>query len=242
MLDISTVMWKELRELLFPEGRLKGGLRNIAVMVGVAGVMFPLNAGRSWFDSWLTVYTACFPVILCLSFTADSVAGERERHTLETLLASRLPDRAIVLGKIFAISAYAFGVVMLCQPVAALAVNVAFGRGDFLFYRFEILASIVVIATVFSLLVSAAGVIFSMTAPTARAAAQRMIAPFLLLFALPGLVPLIAPKLGPSWKASLESFTPDRLVAVVAVTGAVAAAAMIVLAVARFKRHRVVLV
>jgi ABC-type Na+ efflux pump permease subunit len=34
----------------------------------------------------------------------DSIAGERERQTLETLLASRLPDRAILLGKVAAIT------------------------------------------------------------------------------------------------------------------------------------------
>ena len=33
---------------------------------------------------------------------ADGIPGERERHTLETLLASRLSDRSILLGKVMA--------------------------------------------------------------------------------------------------------------------------------------------
>ena len=47
------------------------------------------------------------------SLVADSFAGERERHTLETLLASRLPDRAILAGKLLVPVAVAWGAALL---------------------------------------------------------------------------------------------------------------------------------
>lgn len=240
--DIFTVMWKEWRELLFPEGRLMGGMRNVAIMLGVGGVLFPLNAGRPWFDSWLTVYVACFPAIATLNYTADSVAGERERHTLETLLASRLPDPAIVLGKILAIASYGFALVAAAQPVAILAVNIVFPRGGFVLYRPEIFASILVMGAIIPTLISAAGFLCSMTAPTARAAAQRMLLPFVAVVALPGLVPVIARKLDPSWTVSLAALTPGRIVTACALAGALVAGLTMAVAVARFDRRRVTLV
>ena len=50
---------------------------------------------------------------MIISFIGDAIAGERERHTLETLLASRMPDRAILLGKVIAIVLYAWGMGVL---------------------------------------------------------------------------------------------------------------------------------
>jgi ABC-2 type transport system permease protein len=43
----------------------------------------------------------------------DAIAGERERHTLETLLASRISDRAILLGKVIVTTGYAWGTALL---------------------------------------------------------------------------------------------------------------------------------
>ena len=240
--DILTVMWKEWRELLFPEGRMASGMRNVAIMVGVGGILFPLNAGRPWFGSWLTVYVACFPAIVTLNYTADSVAGERERHTLETLLASRLPDAAIVLGKILGIASYGYALVLAAQPAAILAVNIVFPSGGFVVYRPGILASILVIGAIIPMLISAAGFLCSMTAPTARAAAQRMLLPFLAVMTLPGLLPVVARKLDPSWTVSLAALTPERIVTACALAGALAAVLTTAVAVARFDRRRVMLV
>ena len=72
-------------------------------MIAVFGVFLPLQNGASWVTSPITmVYWAWMPLMLVTGVIADSFAGERERHTLETLLASRLPDRAILLGKVAA--------------------------------------------------------------------------------------------------------------------------------------------
>src|SRR5512135_723452 len=109
--DIFTTMWRDFREQFFSAGNRRGGWMNVAIMVGVAGLWFPLQTGREWFTSWLAVYTACFPIMTVVTLVADSFAGERERHTLETLLASRLPDRAIVLGKLLAAASYGWGLV-----------------------------------------------------------------------------------------------------------------------------------
>ena len=50
------------------------------------------------------VVWAALPITLAGAMITDAIAGERERQTLETLLTSRLPDRAILLGKVAAIT------------------------------------------------------------------------------------------------------------------------------------------
>lgn len=48
------------------------------------------------------VLLAGLPLVLSAIMIAESLAGERERRTLETLLASRLSERAILLRKMSA--------------------------------------------------------------------------------------------------------------------------------------------
>jgi ABC-2 type transport system permease protein len=237
--DISTVMWKELRELAFPEGRFRGGARNVIILIAISGVLFPLQSGPAWFSSWLTVYSACFPVILLLNYTADAFAGERERHTLETLLASRLPDRAILLGKVFAIVLYGWALVLVGQPLAVVSVNLAHRGHGLLFYTPAILSAIAGMSLLVSLLLSTTGVLVSLTAPTVRIAGQRMLIPFLLIYGLPGLLPLLTKLTG--WRPAFETWQPGWIVAGLGGVCAVIAAVLLAVAVHRFQRERLVL-
>jgi ABC-2 type transport system permease protein len=237
--DIGVVLRKELREIVFPDGRFQGGARNIFIIIGIAGVLFPLQAGPDWFRSWLTISTACFPIILVLNYTADAFAGERERHTLETLLASRLDERAILLGKVLAIVIYGWTLVLVCQPLATLAINLAHRGSGFLFYRPAILAAIVVMSLLVALLICAVGVLISLTAPTVRSAGQRMLVPFVAIFALPGLVPYLVQRM--HWERQVAQLTPGTVVIFLALVSAVASGTCLVLGIRRFTRERVVL-
>ena len=72
---------------------MRGGRFSLVILVGVFGVFLPLQSGAEWVQSPATVfYWGWVPLMLVGGAVADSFAGERERHTLETLLASRLPD------------------------------------------------------------------------------------------------------------------------------------------------------
>jgi ABC-2 type transport system permease protein len=59
-----------------------------------------------------------------------SVAGERERRTLETLLASRLDERAILFGKLLAARAYGWGLTLLSLLLGAASVSLAYGTAS----------------------------------------------------------------------------------------------------------------
>ena len=78
--------------------------------------------GASWKTVWIIAYMAN---VIALSVVPDSFAGERERHTLEKLLASRLADRSILLGKYAAAILYSlvFAVIVLALGIVTAVVT-----------------------------------------------------------------------------------------------------------------------
>lgn len=240
--DIITVMGKEWRELLLAKGSRKSSATNVLIFVGIVGLLFPLQTGPAWFTSWGTIFTACFPLMVVPMLMADTIAGERERHTLETLLASRLPDRAIVLGKIAATAAYGWAIVLLSQPVALLALNLFQGHGRLLFYTPPILLAIVVYVPIVGVLLAAGGVVFSLGAATVKEASQRVVIPFLLLVLPFAVIPLAMPYLRSDWRTGLLTLDGGQIALVLAGILIVADVGLLFAAVTRFQRTRLLAV
>ena len=95
--DVLAVAWKEWRELVKQRTTRVGGL----IMIFVFGISLPLNQKVSNFATpFQALSFAVVPFVLTIPIIADSIAGERERHTLETLLATRLTEADILLGKV----------------------------------------------------------------------------------------------------------------------------------------------
>jgi len=237
--DTATVVWKELREILFTDGRFQAGARTGVIFLGIAGVLFPLEAGPRWFSSWSTIFSACFPLMVVLNHGIDAFAGERERHTLETLLASRLDDRAILFGKTLAVVLYGWLLVVTALPVGMVAVNVVHRGAGFLFFRPAILASIVVLALLVALLSCAIAAVVSLGAPTVRAAGQRMAVPFAAMFSLPLGLPFLMRKL--HWEPTVAHLGPRLVVLLVAVACLLASIVTLAIGLRRFTRERLVL-
>jgi ABC-2 type transport system permease protein len=142
--DVWTVIWKEWRELLRHREGMRGGVFRLWIFVGVFGIFLPLQMGREWVDSpKLLMLWAWVPLFLVPRGVADAFAGERERHTLETLLASRLSDRAILFGKLGAGLSYGFGLAMIGVVLGLVTVNVVHGKGELRLYSPVVAAGIV---------------------------------------------------------------------------------------------------
>ncbi|MCX7683557.1 MAG: ABC transporter permease [Anaerolineae bacterium] len=185
MTDLVTVMWKEWKEILSWGGHR--GKLNLLAIVGAFGIFLPLQMGRAWVESPLMLaYWAWVPLFLVVSVTADSFAGERERHTLETLLASRLSDQAILLGKIGAAVGYGAGITWLSLLVGLATINLAYGKaGKLLLYPPAAILGIVGFCLLGAGLAATAGVLVSLRATTVRQAQQTLsIAILVLLFLL----------------------------------------------------------
>ena len=192
--DIITIMWKEARELFLQRSGLRGGWMGMIIMIAVFGVLFPLQSGPEWLSAPTTVLLwAWLPFILVNSVVADSFAGERERHTLETLLASRLSDRAILSGKLCSAIAYGWGITLLGVIVSLVTINIAYGAGEFLFFSPLIGLAILVLSFLIAWLAAGLGVIVSLRATSVRQAQQTLSMGFLILF-LPLLVLPLLPE------------------------------------------------
>src|SRR3990172_1795702 len=179
-----------------PRGRSK---MSLLVLLLIFGVVIPLQNGRDWVTSPLSAMVwAWMPYMWVYSVVADSFAGERERHTLEALLATRLSDRAILFGKLLAALAYGFTLTWAILLVSLVTVNVAERGGGFLLFS----PLMTVGALVFSILVSglsaSIGVLVSLRAGSVRQAQQWMSFGMLILF-----LPLMLIQFIP--KALLES-------------------------------------
>jgi len=175
--DVGTVLWKEWREVFNPlkGGAGRSGWLSMALSVAVFGIFLPLQSGRAWVESpQMLVYWAWVPLFLVSGVVADAFAGERERHTLETLLASRLSDTAILLGKLAAAISYGCLLTFAGLAVGAVTVSVAHGHGRFLFYPLLVVVGGVALCLLGAGLAASAGVLVSLRAPTVRQAAQTL--------------------------------------------------------------------
>ena len=158
MSDIWTIVWKEWIESIFPGGKLVslGPIFFIALL----GVIFPLIDRLGWLtlSTAMVLLSVFFPYYYILIYIGDAFAGERERHTLATLLASRISDRAILWGKVIATVCYIWGMAV----IASLAILI-----------FSLLAC---------LLASSGGILVSLHSATVRQAQQILAIGSLALF------------------------------------------------------------
>lgn len=239
--DIRTVVWKEWKEILSWGG--SRGKVGILIFVGVFGIFLPLQMGRAWVESPMVLaYWACVPLFLVTSVIADSFAGERERHTLETLLASRLSDRAILFGKVGAAVGYGVGMTWLSLLLGLVTANLAHGQGKLLLYPVTMGLGIVGLSLLGASLAAGAGVLVSLRAATVRQAQQTLsIAIMVLLF-----VPIFGAQALPvEWKARLfETFMATditHLVMIAVVILTLLNVGLLAAAKAKFRRARLIL-
>jgi ABC-2 type transport system permease protein len=172
MSDILTMVWKESKDVFF-----QGGWRSLIrplILVGVIGIYLPLQFGPRWVD--LTplgmLLLLWLPFFVIISFIGDAIAGERERHTLETLLASRMPDRAILLGKVVTTVLYAWGMGVLSLLLGLVLVDLIRTQGHWMFYPLDLFVDALVLILLVSVLAASAGVLVSLRVATARQAQQ----------------------------------------------------------------------
>lgn len=243
MRDVWIVARKEWLEIFDQLLRFKRGGWSVLLVILFLGVITPLQMGSAWLASPLMFfYWPLLTSSMTSTLIADAVAGERERHTLETLLASRLSDTAILLGKILAAVMYGYAFSLTNLVIGWIVVNVQHWEGTLLLMPMARLAALVSVIGAVALFISGLGVFVSLRAPTVRQAQQTfgiiilmfMMAPILLL----QLVPQVTQErvLQAATRVGLEATT-------LRIAAAIAASALLlnVMAIARFKRGKLAL-
>jgi len=236
MSDIMTMMWKESKELLF-----QGGWRSLLfplILLGILGAYLPLQFGLQWLalspgELFLILWIPFYVIIV---YIGDAIAGERERHTLETLLASRISDRAILLGKVLVTVGFAWGMALVSLLLSLMLVNLFRGNGSLTFYHpLDILLETLTLSLLTTFLGASAGVLISLCAATVRQAQQLLgVGSLVLIFG--GIIIL---QMLPTRFLSSLSYSQSLLlaIAVFAVLDAILLAASL----ARFQRSRLIL-
>lgn len=183
--DILTIARKDLREMLLQGGTLRRSMRSLLIMFVVFGIVIPVQAGPALIEEPFAILPfVVLALLLTSGMVADGIAGERERHTLETLLASRLSDRAILIGKIVAAIVYGCGFMLVGALVGLVVVNLAHSGGGILVYSPQALAILAGFGVLGAGLVACGGSLVALRAPTVRQAVQNMnLAIIVLIFA-----------------------------------------------------------
>ena len=241
--DIETMIWKEWKEYLFQRGSLRGGLLGVVIMLAVFGIFLPAQIGLAWVESPLLLgFYSWVPVFLVIAVIADSFAGERERHTLETLLVTRLSDRAILFGKVLAAILYGWGFAMLSLLLGLVTVNVTNDHGQLVLFSPTTALAIVGLSLLEAGLATNAGVLVSLRAATMRQAQQTLSAAMMIL-----LFPLLfgVQAMPAEWKVRLASALATGgfgwTAFVVAVVLILINAVLVLASMARFQRARLIL-
>jgi len=195
--DWRLVMANELRNLLGRLGRRP--LKRTAGVVVIFGLLLPLRFQAA--ANLPAFFAALMAFVPSRLVAIDAFAGERERGTLESLLALPLTDRGIALGKIAAATVYgaARGWLFVAIWLPAAAVLRAVGVLDAAAFpsAWVVVATIVAIALV---AVGAAvfGVWQSAAAPSVRAISEsggllRLMIIVAVFFVLPWFLGLLSP-------------------------------------------------
>lgn len=240
--DILTVAWKELREILaFGDSRGRSKFSMLLIIV-IFGVFMPLQNGREWVTSPVSVMVwGWMPYMWVYSVVADSFAGERERHTLEALLSTRLSDKAILFGKLLTAVAYGFILTWVILLVSLVTINVVFGGQGLLFFPFDMTIGALLFSILISGLSASIGVLVSLRAGSVRQAQQWMSAGMLVLF-LPLMFIQFVPK---GWMASIISVLKnvDLFTAAIWVVVALVAIELVLIAITMrmFQRSKLIL-
>jgi ABC-2 type transport system permease protein len=184
MRDAAAVAWKEWRELVGQSGF--GGWQGILLFLAAFGVVLPLMNGPAWVGSpAVALGWSWAPMFLVMTVIADAFAGERERHTLETLLASRLSERSMLFGKVAAAVAYAAALSGASLLLGLVTVNVAHRGSGLLLYPPPVLGTMAVLGLLGAVLVAAVGVLISLRAATVRQAQQTLGGAIMILLLAP---------------------------------------------------------
>lgn len=174
--DFATVVWKEWKEIVLERSVGGAGSFRPLFLIAVLGIFVPLRMGpERFFSAAGLLMPTFFSAIVITAVIADSFAGERERHTLETLLASRLSDHAILFGKIAASIAYGWLVSLSCILAGAITVNVMNWHGQILMFHEAASWLILLLGPpLVGGVIATSGVLVSLHAATVRGAQQTL--------------------------------------------------------------------
>jgi len=209
--NFQAMLWKEwlgIRSMFLPPNLFLSGIWGPVVLIIAFGVYEPINTGPDWISSPIMLFSSMILIPFCISgtITPDSFAGERERHTLEPLLATPLSDQVLLYGKLVfpAILGWTASMVALLVGIFA-ANNFSLSLTLFLSY-IDTLLFTGIGSLVFSIFITIIGVAVSLHALTVMQAQLKLVTAIFPLILLPAFL------IGPFSPIQLSSIASQYLV------------------------------
>ena len=238
--DIMTILWKESKGL-FKQGKSRSkAILILATPIFMFGIILPIQFREEWLSmAWSLAIALFTPLILIAPTICESFAGERERHTLETLLASRLPDRSILFGKMIISILYGFGMTIILLVMSLVVVNILVWNGKFQFYPLSILFADLGLAALFSGLMVTLGILVSLRSATVQSAQQMLMMIIVIpIFGLQAIIFLIPME---KTREFLGRFDLNQFLLIFMGILLLADVGLLLAAMSRFKRARLIL-
>lgn len=200
MSGARAMCWKELREIFMAEGRPAVQMAVAGVFDLFLGIGMPIAVANILLDSlglWPTVGVLCGGTVAVGAFMgfvgpmptiADAFAGERERHTLETLLAGPISDRSILWGKMAAQYTVVGAHVAVVSVAAGLTSALLLGLPGLLVLPAGLVGGGLA-AAVTSTFIVGLGILLSLRAPTVKKAQERIGYVMMPVFLIPAFGP-----------------------------------------------------
>ena len=243
--DLLTVLWKDSKGLFRVRGSRSRALLTILVPVVMIAIVLPIQMGEDWLTTaWPLMASIVIPLITVGTSIPEAFAGERERHTLPTLLASRLPDRAILFGKWTLGIAYGWAMTLITLLLSAVVVNIMHWDGRVMFYRADMALAHAGISLLFAGFIASLGVLISLRSATAQGAQQALISALLIPLMVVQIGPMLLLSVVPNGRDILRQITSLNFTHFALITAVVLLlmnAGVLLAAMARFKRARLVL-
>jgi len=244
--DILTVMWKERKGLFRQRGsRIRAALTMLVPVIMIV-IFLPFQIAEDWYNGYFSLIAAFIvPLLLVGTQIPESFAGERERHTLGTLLASRLPDRAILFGKMGLVVLYAWVVTIIALLLSIVTVNIAHWTGQVVFFTPIVALANIIISLLLAGMMASLGILISLRSSTVQGATQALLGITLTPIILLQIAGLVVIEIRRDWLDSIiEMFSAIEPLYTILIVVAVLLLIFIVLfwiVMLQFRRDRLIL-
>lgn len=237
--------WKQLQAELFARDHWRAGILPALLFVGAFGIFEPWRIGPSWMESPIMLFSfvALLPLTTVATVAPDSFAGERERHTLDTLLTTPLPNYALLIGKIGPAAGYGWTTTLVSMVLGLVTINLLYAQGEILLYSAGLTVGMLGVSLLIALFTATAGVLVSLHAPTVRHAQQSLGAIVLLPLLVPAF--LVGPFAPQVWKTGLgqilQAMGAANFTLIFAVSLILLDGILIAITLVRFRRYQLFL-
>jgi len=195
--------WRMVRAILRKEmggyaQQFAGGNRAALISSSLtflgASIGGPLLIGPYWVES--AALLCVYPIIgavLGVHGALDGIAGERERHTLETLLASPIDEMEIIAGKLAGSIMLCMGLSLVPIGLGLIAMNIVHADGALLLPAAHLIWGLPMLAVLMPAAMSSTALLVSLFSASVRNATQvyGLLLPVLLV--IPAVTMILLP-------------------------------------------------